>query len=347
MRILTVGLVVSSLLHGCMGDGAAGPCAPRAIEWAGSGPAEAPPYRGSGNPYEPGPLAVHTATLERCELGTPVALRVHAPERPGTYAVVVFQHGFLTLNSSYDTVLRHVASHGFVVAAPQMYVPGVGALLGSPSAAEEASTVAELLDWLPAGVSGMPGVLADTSRLGLAGHSRGGKVVWLVLAAGPERARAVAAIDPVDGRGGPLGRQARAVQGATEWLSPAVVLGTGLGGACAPAGDNHEQFYAACSGPAWHVVAVDAGHADMLEPGVSDLAAQVCATGSDRAGTQRLTAGLMVALFRARLQGDEGAYAYLSDAQGMPGEVYVESKAGSPSEAEPAAERIQIDVGGQ
>jgi len=293
-------------------------------------PAEAAPalalYRSGGDVYSPGMLSVRTVEVRRCADGAPTDLLIHAPEQNGGYPVVVFQHGFMSRNSAYDEILRHLAGHGFVVVAPQMYEPGLGALFGHPTAAEEAVLAAEVLDWLPGHLSAFTGVEARTDLLGLAGHSRGGKVAWLVLAADPARAQAIAGIDPVDGTGGPLGNQQRVVQGPFPFSLPSLVFGTGLGGTCAPAGDNHVQFYAASPSPAWHIVAPDAGHGDMLDEDQAVLAANVCDSGPDRAGVRRLTAGLLVAFFRGVLQGDPTAYDQLTDTSSPPVAIEVETK---------------------
>lgn len=285
-------------------------------------------YVGHADPYAPGPLSVRTVSVARCEAGAPIALLIHTPETPGTYAVVVFQHGFLARNSAYTEILRALASHGFIVVAPQMYAPGVPALLGCPTAAAEAELATALLDWLPGHLDDLTGQHARTDRLGLAGHSRGGKVAWLVLVADPTRAQAIAGVDPVDGTGGPRGNQARVVNGPFSFACPALVIGTGRGGDCAPAGDNHEQFYAASAAPAWHVVVPDAGHADMLDAdsAAASLGTLVCARGSDPAAMRRLTAGLLTAFFRASLQGDATAFSYLTNADAAPLPIEAASK---------------------
>lgn len=286
------------------------------------------PYVGTNDPYQRGPLAVRTVHVARCEQGAPAPLVIFTPEQAGTYALVVFQHGFMARNVWYAEILAHLASHGFVVVAPQMYEPGLGALLGNPTAAQEARAAADLLAWLPGRIDGFAGVRIRADRLGLAGHSRGGKVAWLVLAEDPARARAVAGVDPVDGAGGPLNNQPRVIQGPFNFNFPTLVLGAGLGGNCAPAGDNHVQFYEASASPAWHVVALDAGHADMLDEIAASAAANsnFCQSGPDRAGMRRLTGGLLTTFFRASLQDDPTAFAVLTDTAAAPIPITVESK---------------------
>jgi chlorophyllase len=218
---------------------------------------------------------------------------IYAPAEIGAYPVVVFQHGFLARNSEYNEILTHLASHGFIVLAPQMYVPGLGAATGHPSAAQEAELAGRVLDWLPAHLASFVGYAARIDLIGLAGHSRGGRVAWLVLLSDPSRAKAVAGVDPVDGDQSPLGDPTRVIQGPFKFNFPSLIIGAGLSGDCAPAGINHEQFYAASASPAWHVVATDYGHTDMLDEDAAKAAAAFCRSGmADRENMRRLVAGL-------------------------------------------------------
>lgn len=268
-----------------------------------------------------------TRVVERCERGAPVEMLVHIPESNERLAVVVFQHGFMTRNSAYDEVLRHLASHGFLVVAPQMYTPGVAALFGRPTAAEEADLATQILDWLPGNLGELTGRTPDFARLGLGGHSRGGKVAWLTLRADPTCARAIAGVDPVDGAGGPLGGQTRVTEHPFDFSIPALVIGTGLGGSCAPEGDNYVQFYAASQSPAWRIVVFGQGHGDMLDEDVAGgFAARICATSNDRAPMRQLTAGLLTAFFRVTLQDDAEALSWLTNPAVAPLPFEVEAK---------------------
>ncbi len=296
---------------GCMDSG---PC-PNAPDGTGtptSAPSTAAVFAATGNAYDAGSLAIRTLDIARCERGAPVPLRIHAPEAPGEYAVVVFQHGFMSRNDYYDEILGQLASHGFVVVAPQMYEPGIGPLTGNPTAATEAELAGKVIDWLPGNLNEVTGVQARTDHLGIAGHSRGGKVAWLVVSKDASRFDAIAGVDPVDGAGGPLGGQTRVVQGPFAFATPSLVIGAELSGNCAPTGDNHVQFYGACQSPAWHVIALGQGHGDMLDEPEAAASALLCPSGSDRPGTRRLTAGLLAAFFRATLQGDASGYGQLS-----------------------------------
>lgn len=317
-------LVLAAQLAGCAGPS---PCSQLP-----SDPSRKPAsshdsvYVGQGDPFVSGSLVVRSRDVTACEFGAPVAMRIHVASEAGNFPVVVFQHGFMTRNSAYDEILRHVASHGFVVVAPQMYEPGIGPLLGNPTAASEAERAAKILTWIPERLHEVIGFDVRADRIGIAGHSRGGKVAWLLVVADPSRLLAIAGIDPVDGAGGPMGNQARVVQEPFAFSIPALVLGTELGGNCAPVGDNHVQFYAASQSPAWHVVALNQGHADMLEEAEAKAAAMFCESGPDRAGMRRLAGGLLTALFRATLQADASAYEYLTGQSETPIPVLAERK---------------------
>jgi hypothetical protein len=103
-----------------------------------------PVFRSTGSPLDRGPLAVRQRDVAEGEFEAPKPLRITAPSTPGTYPVVQFQHGFLSDRRGYDELLEHLASHGFVVVAPQMY-PADGVPLGkegAPAEAREAGRVA-------------------------------------------------------------------------------------------------------------------------------------------------------------------------------------------------------------
>ncbi len=263
---------------------------------------DAAAFLGAGDPYVPAALPITSIDLDRCDQNAPLKLRIVAPTTPGTYSVIVLQHAFQITNHSYDQIASHIASHGFVVILPRMYDAGVGPLIGMPTAAIETERAAVVIEWIPSQIDQLPNIELNNARIGLAGHSRGGKVAFGVADAGATRIAALVGIDPVDGTGGPGGNQPRVVDGPFDFDIPTLILGAGIGGACAPDGDNYLQFFDACPSPSVLVIATDYGHADMLDEETASLAASVCPTNADREPMRRLTAGLLVAFFRAHLQ---------------------------------------------
>ena len=294
-----------------------------------------PVYQGQGDVYSLGPLTVNVVHLAEDQNGAPKKMDIYAPTESGTYAVVIFHHGFLLAIEYFSDLLTRLASHGFVVVAPQMYQPN-SLPIGKPTSYEEADEVLDVIAWMDDNLATVAGVQVDMDYLGVAGHSRGGKVAWIYLKNDPSIAKAVAGVDPVDGKGGPLGGEERVLDGTIAFGFPQLVIGTGLGPepisifspACAPEGDNHVQFYNAAKDRAFHAVAVDYGHVDMLNdqtPGCL-FACDVCVEGPDRVNMRKVTAGLLVAHFRATLQGVEEAFDILSDATGAPVTVELENK---------------------
>lgn len=271
---------------------------------------------GSANPYADGGLAVTTRAIEACDRGAPFPLRVHYPSGAGPFPLVVFIHGFQGWNYNYGDILRQLASHGFVVVAPQMYPPGLTSLLGSPSGQEEAEDVPGLVTWLRANLYQVISVRIATDRVGLAGHSRGGGVIWSATQRSPQLATALALVDPVGlfGSSGP----------GPGPSVPAMVFGAGLGGSCAPAGRNHDVFFDAATGPRWHVVAKRAGHGDMMNEEAARAAALFCRSGEDRDGVRKLTAGCLVGIFRAYLHDDPSALTVIESADSAPVSAVVE-----------------------
>lgn len=321
-RVITVFISLVAALAGC---GTPAPCptdGTPAPAYAGE------VFIGTGDVFAAGSLPVQQIDIARCEGGAPLPLRIHAPSAAGAYAVVLFQHAFQGRNDWYDEVLSRLAGHGFVVVVPRMYEQGLEPVI-SVSADDEAVLSRELIAWLPehlAGLLATEGVIAATNRLGIAGHSRGGKVAYRVVKDDPSAALAIVGVDPVDGTGGPTGGQARVVDGPFAFGLPSLVIGAGAGTSCSPPGDNYQRFYDAAASPAWLVVATNQGHGDMLDSDVAPAARDVCGGGDDLEGMRRLTAGLMTAFFRATLQGDNAALVALSDTAAMPIPVTAESK---------------------
>lgn len=271
--------------------------------------APGPVFKSAGSSFAPGPLEVQQLDLREGEAGAPKPLRLHAPVASGTYPVVQFQHGFLTDRRAYDEILSHLASHGFVVVAPQMY-PADGVPLGKERVATEAEDAFTVGQWSLASAAAVVGSAADPRPLGVAGHSRGGKVTWALTTAAqgggdPLPARAIVGVDPVDGRGGPLLSAQPEVVPTGSTLStapPSLIIGMERGGACAPEGDNFRHFFDGTAPPTRLIEVLGHGHADMLDADTGSSG--LCFEGPERGAVRTLTGGLLVAFFRLHLQDD-------------------------------------------
>ncbi|XP_068635445.1 chlorophyllase-2 [Aristolochia californica] len=287
----------------------------------------------------------HTVSLLRSEPGAssfslpspPKPLLIASPQEAGEYPLLLFLHGYLLHNSFYSQLIVHIASHGFIVIAPQLYE------VAGPDSTAEINSAAATTDWLSDGLASiLPShVRPNLSRLGLAGHSRGGKVAF-ALALGHARTllkiSALIGIDPVDGMD--KGKQTKPpiltyVPRSFNLNMSVMVVGSGLGELrrnplfppCAPRGVNHEDFFNECSSPACYFVAKDYGHLDMLDDetkGVRGKATYcLCKNGKARAPMREFVGGVVVAFMRAYLEGD---FQYLRAIRDEPQVVPVELK---------------------
>uniref|UniRef100_A0A7N0TU35 Chlorophyllase n=1 Tax=Kalanchoe fedtschenkoi TaxID=63787 RepID=A0A7N0TU35_KALFE len=217
----------------------------------------------------------------------PKALLIASPsgDREGEFPVLMLLHGFLLYNSFYSQLMQHIASHGFIVVAPQLYT------LAGPDCTDEIDSAAEIACWFPKGLKHFlpQKIQPDLSKLALSGHSRGGKVAFaLALRKTMLKFSALIGIDPVDGLG--------------EVKKNAVFP------PCAPSGVNHWDFYIECKSPACYFVAKDYGHLDMLDDktrGIRGAASYcLCMSGKSREPMRRFVGGAIVAFMKSYLGGE-------------------------------------------
>uniref|UniRef100_A0A7N0TU84 chlorophyllase n=1 Tax=Kalanchoe fedtschenkoi TaxID=63787 RepID=A0A7N0TU84_KALFE len=248
----------------------------------------------------------------------PKALLIASPsgDREGEFPVLMLLHGFLLYNSFYSQLMQHIASHGFIVVAPQLYT------LAGPDCTDEIDSAAEIACWFPKGLKHFlpQKIQPDLSKLALSGHSRGGKVAFaLALRKTMLKFSALIGIDPVDGMD-------KGVQTPPPVLTyvpnsfdigmPVIVIGSGLGEVkknavfppCAPSGVNHWDFYIECKSPACYFVAKDYGHLDMLDDktrGIRGAASYcLCMSGKSREPMRRFVGGAIVAFMKSYLGGE-------------------------------------------
>ncbi|CAL4891436.1 unnamed protein product [Urochloa decumbens] len=253
----------------------------------------------------------------------PMPILVAAPKIAGTYPVAMFLHGFFLQSHFYEQVLKHCASFGFIMVAPQLQV----SILTPTSSDEDIASASKVTDWLTEGLpSVLPeGVNPDVSKLALAGHSRGAHTAFsLALGYGKTNGLKFSALIGID----PVAGQDKSSQVSPKILTyepssfniamPVLVIGTGLGEqkryeflpgpACAPRDVNHREFYRECKPPCYHLVTRDYGHLDMLDDEyVALLFRYLCKEGKNRKDTMRRSvAGIMVAFLKAVLSGEDG-----------------------------------------
>jgi dienelactone hydrolase len=244
----------------------------------------------TGDLAGPGPQPVVSKRIEvdRSGKSLDVTLYEPLPIQSQLPPAIVFLPGLMATDDQYESYGRALASRGFVVAVRDWYSP----FHGDVELAQDASLIAE---WLVA--TGR----ADPGRIGVAGHSMGGKDA--VLSALQDRQFAsVVAIDPDDG-GTPS-----VAQGSIALLrAPLLLIGGEVGwqaaSVCAPKEANYERFFEQAPVGTIELTLRDADHVQMLdEP--DRFGYGICRCGTADSRQVRITARrATVEFFVQHLQG--------------------------------------------
>lgn len=272
------------------------------------------------DPFRAGPFAVSTQSLDvplgerAAGFASVVDTTLYLPiAAPGPVPVILFSHGFALSPDQYISTGEHLASHGLAVAMPA-WDEG---FISSRTHTGLASDVTAFLDWLEEAATSDPNLksILDTGRIGLAGHSRGGKQS-IQAALTDARVLALFGVDPVDAAP-PFGGSAVDYPSLTperigDLSIPVGFIGAGRGGEgfvpCAPTEDNYQQYFDHSSAPTWLYTFPNAGHADFTD-GCADspslLSCGTCTIGDDPAAYRDLSRTLQVAFFRLHLSGEE------------------------------------------
>ena len=295
--------------------------------------------------------------------GTTIDLDVYLPAGAGPYPVVVFHHGFQLNGGNYVSYAEHLTSWGYVVVVPSM--PGLltthVTLNGYLSA---------VLDWIQDNASSSLQGKADPEKLGLTGHSMGGKISFM-LSAEDDRPRAIFGIDPVDAAGGPVPLSEKDYPSITpERMSdievPIGIVGETVNGTCsglmctpcAPLENNFQQYYEHAIAPVIEIDFLTANHMSFVDENCG-LACAACPAGSDDPNqTRRLTRRYMTAFFNLFLKDEPDYGVYLTGAamksDEATGLVSTRTKNGFPTQDDGGvggsvqghAERVFADVHG-
>mgnify|MGYP001229784767 CR=1 FL=1 len=272
----------------------------------------------AADPSLPGPFDVVSSqndlTIEVEGDSTTVPVTILMPDVSGVVPLVIFTHGFSQEPAAYIGTGEFIASWGMVVVMPGL----PGGMFSPVPHRIQAEYLRGVLDWAVGAGNASDGPLAgnvDPGRVGLAGHSMGGKLSFL-LAASDDRVGAVFGVDPVDA-GPPMDDYEPA-----DWPSvtpemmgdiqiPIVVLGENADGdladamSCAPAGNRFSDYYEAATGPAVMIEVIGADHVSFLDA-CDEFCSLFCRPGTDDpAVTLALTRKYLVAFFRQHLGGED------------------------------------------
>ena len=313
---------------GTPGDGDGTPGDGDGTPGDGDGTSSDPVYQSEDSIFEVGSLSVNQLVVN----DGPYPMLVFLPPGANRYPVLVFHHGFVLANSYYTTLLERVASHGFVVIAPQLYE---ASFTGLPNTEEEANRALAVYEWLATEGENRLERDLDLSLLGLVGHSRGTKMMYRAVAKEDPGVLGLFGLDPVDGTGGPLGGDP-SVMGELSFSGPRFFLGAGLGPvprnafspSCAPEADGYAAFFADAGTPTTLVVATQFGHMDMLNDSTAGcgIICTSCSDGPSRAPMRNYTAAAIVAFFQSVFFDSQAGMDRVTDVDEVSIEITVDAK---------------------
>jgi len=276
---------------------------------------------GSHDYGQDGPLTVSTKSESASSGASTFTVQTFLPSGAGPFPVVVLSSGLQQPAAGYAPYAKRLASWG--IAAVLRDDPG----FGSSSTSLQADVEGLVTTWLATADGGK----FDASKVGLAGHSRGGQVSLLAAENGLlGKNKGLFLLDPVDSsQGGTMARTKVGMLGVPLAMIGETTDSTGgLGGmSCAPAADNYQVLYAAASAPALAITAVNGDHV-MFEDPASCSFCTLCTAGTANAATVLATSvRLMTAFFAKNLLGDASVDATLGTAADVAaGTVTVVSK---------------------
>ncbi|OGQ16772.1 MAG: hypothetical protein A2138_25150 [Deltaproteobacteria bacterium RBG_16_71_12] len=279
---------------------------------AGSTPDDAGPDDPFGRYDRAGPATV-TLLTGTVDLGgfSPVELDVYLPSTPGPRPVVNLSPGLLQPRAAYRRYGERLASHGVIVVVRD----DPGMLTDTQTVADDIVTIGT--SWLAAENVDVASPLfgrVDVSRLGLAGHSRGGKASLIAAEQGlQDVASAWFGLDPVDAAefsGGAMARDALPSLGM-----PTGFFGAEVSSSCSPADDNFHVLFSFAPSPSVELVGVGAGHTQLQDQDACVGCAACSPAGSaDDEEVLALAVRYLTAFFARELLDDEAVGAGLDGA---------------------------------
>jgi hypothetical protein len=220
----------------------------------------------SGNAYDvDGPISYTMQTTQLTAAGHTFNTTVWLPGSPGKHPAVNISCGSSQTAAGYAPYAQRLASYGIAVFLEDD--PGVltntGDVLPNPIYVVDTYIPTMFADSI------------DTTKIGLAGHSRGGAVSLLV--AEHELAGKVVAwfgLDPVDNEFGQAPREYARTDLHAIGI-PTAFLGAQIASNCAPAADSYPTLYPLAPSPSTLIVGVGAGHTE-LEPASACSLCSIC-----------------------------------------------------------------------
>lgn len=238
-------------------------------------------------------LQAQVPAEDRVRYPTSAHLDATPDRQQGGYPLVVFSHGFAGFPEQSSTLATHLASWGFVVAAPEHVERSLGGLLGTSAQgiakSADPDVLARTADALTEASEGA-GVLqgmVNPDAIVTGGHSAGAGAAYAFASADPRVKAFVAYSVGFGGPGGPAP--------ATPQQPGMVMLGTADG--IIPASAS-EDVYAGMNPPKYLVTIPEAGHL---------VFSDICLIGKEKGGIVGIAKALELPIPEQLLQlGSDG-----------------------------------------
>jgi dienelactone hydrolase len=262
-----------------------------------------------------GPDTVTTASFSVTSSTDTFTTTAYIPSGAGPFPVVILGSGFQQDGDAYAPYAERLASWGVIT-----FLRNDPGAMSSLTSSDLASDMAYLVTtWLSSTSGDATSALhdkVDTSKIGLAGHSRGGQVALLAAEGGAKgKVLGVFGLDPVDTASDNV--EARTTIATVD--VPVAFIGEttdGTGGVldlpCAPAADNFLVLYQAASSPAVAITAINADHTMFEDPSDCSFCSMCTPGTASTAEVLDTSVRYLTAFFARQLLGDAtvgGAFA--------------------------------------
>jgi len=291
----------------------------------------------AGSPWGEGDLPVEHKFYNRFTInGLDHELDVWTPDAEGNFPVIYFLGGLggIIPGVAYDTLMRGISSHGYIVLQPWV-------LISNPGDNYAAEWLVGVQEWIEDNLEGKlhgdninAGMHIDNDDVFLMGHSSGSHVIVEYLKHHCNKVKGQILFSPVDGLD-PFGLVELFAITPGEYLNyevPTLVIMAGLDNqpgfnignlvpACAPDDLSNTRFYNAMPGNTWFVNATAYGHGDCLDEFYYDAMMAIHFCGSDktqdRVTYRSFAAGEIVSFMNAILYGQCDELMYIEDPSRM------------------------------
>jgi len=249
---------------------------------------------GTGNYGSDGNVPFSTTNVPVKNGSHSFSIDLYAPTTPGLHPFVSLSPGLMQAAIAYAPFAKRLASHGIAVAVRDD--PGVLTVTTDV----EADIAYIVTTAAPAAL----GASFDATRVGLAGHSRGGKAS--LLAAETELAgktKAWFGLDPVDAD--TLASGKNAIDGVGKLTIPTAYFGAQVSSSCSPASSNYDVLFKAGASPKVEITGIGVGHTQLEDQNhCGECSICTPAGTADPAVALEAATRYMAAFFARELLGD-------------------------------------------